>query len=58
MKYTGHCGKEIVERVVFSPAEAKKLIAGLKAVEISGRAARECIDLAYGFFTPLQGFMC
>ena len=57
MKYTGHCGKEIVERILSSPAEAKKRIKGLKSVEISGRAARECIDIAYGFFTPLSGFM-
>ena len=57
MKYIGHCGKEIVERMILSPAEAKKRIKGLKSVEISGRAARECIDIAYGFFTPLQGFM-
>ena len=57
MKYTGHCGNEIVERVISSPSEAKKRIKGLKCVEISGRAARECIDIAYGFFTPLAGFM-
>lgn len=57
MKYTGHCGKEIVERVISSQAEAKRLTKGLKSVEINGRAARECIDIAYGFFTPLTGFM-
>jgi sulfate adenylyltransferase len=57
MKHTGHCGKEIVERIISSPAEAKKRIEGLKSVDISGRAARECIDIAYGFFTPLSGFM-
>jgi sulfate adenylyltransferase len=57
MKYIGHCGKEIVERIISSPTEAKKLIKGVKGVEVSGRAARECIDIAYGFFTPLSGFM-
>jgi len=57
MDYIGHGGKEIVERVLKSPDEAKKAIKGLKPIEISGRAARECIDIAYGFFTPLEGFM-
>ena len=57
MKYIGHGGKEIVERVVSSPSEAKKRIKGLKRVAVTGRIARECIDLAYGFFTPLEGFM-
>lgn len=52
----GHGDKELVERVL--PAkEAKKRIKGLKQVTITDRVARECIDLAYGFFTPLQGFM-
>ena len=56
MKYIGHGGKEIVERVL-SPIEAKKRIKGLKKIAVTDRVARECIDLAYGFFTPLQGFM-
>jgi len=57
MKYIGHGGKEIIERVISSPSEAKERIKGLKRVAVSGRIARECIDLAYGFFTPLEGFM-
>ena len=56
MKYIGHGGKEIVERVI-PPSEVKKRIKGLKRVAITGRIARECIDIAYGFFTPLEGFM-
>lgn len=56
MKYIGHGGKEIVEKILLS-IEAKKRIKGLRGVSISDRVARECIDLAYGFFTPLQGFM-
>ncbi len=59
MKYIGHGNKEIVERVL-SPIEAKekiKKIKELKEVVISSRIARECIDIAYGFFTPLEGFM-
>jgi len=56
MQYIGHSGKEIIERVL-STIDAKEKIKGLKKVAISSRVARECIDLAYGFFTPLQGFM-
>ncbi|MBA7515447.1 Sulfate adenylyltransferase [subsurface metagenome] len=56
MRNIGHGGKEIVERVL-PPIEAKERIRGLKQIEVTDRVARECIDLAYGFFTPLQGFM-
>jgi len=58
MKYIGHGGKEIIERMS-SPIEAKQTTQdqGLKKVSVTDRVARECIDLAYGFFTPLQGFM-
>jgi sulfate adenylyltransferase len=56
MNYRGHANKEIVERVM-PASKVKEKIKGLKKVSISGRCARECIDLAYGFFTPLEGFM-
>ncbi len=46
MKYRGHGGKEIVERVT-PPSEVKKRIKGLKRVA-TGRIARECVDIAYG----------
>jgi len=56
MRYIGHGGKEIIERVL-PPIEAKKRIKGLKRIAVTGRVARECINLAYGFFSPLEGFM-
>jgi len=58
MKHIGHGGKEIIERIS-SPIEAKQTTQdqGLEKVSVTDRVARECIDLAYGFFTPLQGFM-
>jgi len=56
MEYIGHGGNEIVERVM-PPSEVKERVKGLKRVAITGRIARECIDIAYGFFTPLEGFM-
>lgn len=57
MKYIGHGGKQIMERVIPLPSEVKECIRGLERVAITGRIARECIDIAYGFFTPLEGFM-
>jgi len=57
MRYVGHGGKEIVDRVMVSPSEAKNRVRGLKQVAVTGRIARECINIAYGFFTPLEGFM-
>lgn len=56
MQYIGHGSKEIVEKVL-PPIEAEKRIEGLKRISVTDRVARECINLAYGFFTPLQGFM-
>ena len=57
MKYIGYGGKEIVERVIASPSEAKERVKNLTQVTVNGRIARECINIAYGFFTPLEGFM-
>ncbi len=57
MEYIGHGGKKIVERVIVSPSQARERVQGLKQVAINGRIARECVDIAYGFFTPLEGFM-
>jgi len=57
MEYIGHGGKKILERVIVSPSEARERVQGLKQVAVSGRIARECVDIAYGFFTPLEGFM-
>jgi len=56
VKYFGHSSKEIVERIL-SSSEAKQRMRGLKRVSVTDRVARECIDLAYGFFTPLESFM-
>jgi len=53
----GHGNKEIVERVISSPLKAKKLVEGKRRISVSERVARECINIGYGFFTPLEGFM-
>jgi len=56
MAELGHGGKEIVERIM-EPAEAREKIRGLAGIPIRSQIANEVIDIAYGFFTPLSGFM-
>ena len=56
MNFTGHGNKLIEERVI-DTNKARELIKKLRQIPISSRVARECIDLAYGFFSPLNGFM-
>ncbi|GMR03226.1 MAG: sulfate adenylyltransferase [Thermodesulfovibrionia bacterium] len=56
MAEIGHSGKEIVERIL-EPAEAVKKIKGLTEIPVRGQIAKEIINIAYGFFTPLEGFM-
>ncbi len=56
MEYIGHGNQPIVEQVL-SATEAASCVRSLKRIAINGRSARECIDIAYGFFTPLQGFL-
>jgi sulfate adenylyltransferase len=49
-------GGSLVERVL-DPVEARDRISGLVAVPIRTPIATECMGLAYGFFSPLSGFM-
>jgi sulfate adenylyltransferase len=56
MAEIGHGGKEIVERIL-EPKEAVEKIKGLKSIPVRGQIAKEIIDIAYGWFTPLEGFM-
>lgn len=55
MNYTGHNGRQIVERVSTENSAAR--IEGMPRVPISKATAHEVISLSYGFFTPLTGFM-
>lgn len=55
MQYLGHNSKPIVDRV--STADAAQRVEGLTRIPISKANAHEVISLAYGFFTPLTGFM-
>lgn len=61
MDNTGHGGKEIVERIMPKDAAIKRLEelkeAKAKELPIRQQIATEVIDIAYGYFTPLEGFM-
>lgn len=48
-------GGVLVERL----ADPEDALGGrrMKTVPVRGQTARECIGIAYGFFSPLQGFM-
>ena len=56
MAEVGHGGKAIVERIL-EPAQAREKIKGLKEVPVRNQIANEVIDIAYGYFSPLEGFM-
>lgn len=56
MAEIGHGGKEIKERIL-QPQEAKEKIKGLPEIPVRKQIANEIINLAYGWFTPLEGFM-
>ncbi len=56
MAEIGHGGKEIQERIM-QPAEAKEKIKGLTQIPVRKQIANEIINLAYGWFCPLEGFM-
>ena len=56
MAETGHGGKEIVERIL-SPSEAAEKIKGLTPIPIRSQLANEVLDISFGWFTPLEGFM-
>lgn len=49
-------GGKLVERLL-EPQAARERIQGLKAVPVRDQLATECVDIAYGFFSPLEGFM-
>ncbi|MFQ6019658.1 MAG: sulfate adenylyltransferase, partial [Dehalococcoidia bacterium] len=49
-------GGKLVERVL-APEKVLDQISGLKSIPVRGQIATECIDIAYGFFSPLEGFM-
>ena len=49
-------GGELVERVVDGQTALDK-IKGLKTIPVRGQIATECVSIAYGFFSPIEGFM-
>src|SRR4030043_1355451 len=61
MENIGHGGKPIIERVMPKEVAIKRLAelkaAKAKEYDVRLQIATEIIDIAYGFFTPLEGFM-
>ncbi|MHB8397048.1 MAG: sulfate adenylyltransferase [Thermoplasmataceae archaeon] len=56
MKLTGHGGKEVVERIL-PGGMAGSIISDMPELEVDTQTAHECIDIGYGFLSPLDGFM-
>lgn len=51
-------GGQLVDRVIADKKEATKLMDKCSGVlRIRGQTAREVVNIAYGFFSPLEGFM-
>ena len=50
-------GGVLVERVQPLTSETAASAAHLPAIEVRDQIARECVNIAYGFFSPLSGFM-
>lgn len=48
-------GGALIERVL--PLSSAGDVAALPAIEVREQIAHECVNLAYGFFSPLTGFM-
>ena len=48
-------GGSLVQRV--QPLRSAADVAGLPAIEVREQIAHECVNIAYGFFSPLTGFM-
>jgi sulfate adenylyltransferase len=61
MEMIGHGGKEIIERVLAKDAALKRVeelkAAKVKTLDVRLQLATEILDIAYGFFSPLEGFM-
>ena len=49
-------GGTIVERVL-QPQQAQAKIKGLASIPIRSQLVREVLSIAYGFFSPIEGFM-
>ncbi len=49
-------GGALVERIS-SPEKARELISKLPGIDVRDQLAREIVNIAYGFFSPLEGFM-
>jgi sulfate adenylyltransferase len=51
-------GGALVERIVENKDRAASMVHGLQSIELTDQQAREVFNIAYGVFSPLEGFMC
>ena len=49
-------GGVLVERIA-DAREAQEMVWGLPVLPVREQIARECVNIAYGFFSPIEGFM-
>lgn len=51
-------GGQLVDRVITDRQQAEKLVEECQGtLRLRGQTAREIVNIAYGFFSPLEGFM-
>ena len=50
-------GGKLIERVAPPAPGSRDRIAHLPRIAVRDQIARECVNIAYGFFSPLEGFM-
>ena len=51
-------GGTLVERVVEDRDKASSMVKDLERIPLTDQQAREVVNIAYGVFSPLEGFMC
>jgi len=51
-------GGKLIERIIKNKDKATSLIKGLERIPLDDSHAREVVNIAYGIFSPLEGFMC
>jgi len=51
-------GGTLIERIVENRDKAVSMVKGLERIPLTDPQAREVFNIAYGVFSPLEGFMC
>jgi len=51
-------GGTLIERIIEDRDKATSMVKGLECISLTEPQAREVLNIAYGVFSPLEGFMC